>query len=162
MARKVFYSFHYKPDNWRVSQVKNIGTVEGQPLLSANQWEDVAAGGDSKIQRWIDEQMKGKSCNVVLIGSKTAGRKWVEYEISKAWGDGRGVVGIHIHRLFDRNGSAATKGTNPFSLIKMTDGSLMSKWVKAHDPAGLTSKDVYATISNNIGAWVEAAIAARK
>ena len=29
MTRKVFFSFHYKPDNWRASQVRNIGKVEG-------------------------------------------------------------------------------------------------------------------------------------
>lgn len=28
MARRVFYSFHYVPDNWRVSQVRNIGAIE--------------------------------------------------------------------------------------------------------------------------------------
>lgn len=27
--RQIFYSFHYKPDNWRVAQVRNIGSVEG-------------------------------------------------------------------------------------------------------------------------------------
>ena len=36
MARKAFFSFHYQPDNWRVSQVRNIGVIEGnQP---ANFW----------------------------------------------------------------------------------------------------------------------------
>lgn len=28
-----FYSFHYAPDNWRASQVRNIGAVEGKPTL---------------------------------------------------------------------------------------------------------------------------------
>ncbi len=28
MARRVFYSFHYKPDVMRVSQVRNIGALE--------------------------------------------------------------------------------------------------------------------------------------
>lgn len=75
MARRVFYSFHYQNDAWRVQQVKNMGAVEGQPLLSSQKWEDVAKGGDAAIRKWIDDQMKGKSCNVVLIGSKTAGRR---------------------------------------------------------------------------------------
>lgn len=29
MARKVFYSFYYKRDNWRVAQVRNMGVVVG-------------------------------------------------------------------------------------------------------------------------------------
>ena len=27
--RRVFYSFYYKEDSWRASQVRNIGVVEG-------------------------------------------------------------------------------------------------------------------------------------
>ena len=51
MARKVFLSFHYKPDSWRVSQIKSIGKIEGTPLLSSNSWEEVKRGGDNiKIQ----------------------------------------------------------------------------------------------------------------
>ena len=29
MARRTFYSFHYKPDNWRAAQVRNMGVIEG-------------------------------------------------------------------------------------------------------------------------------------
>lgn len=61
MARMVFLSFHYQADSWRVQQIKHIGAIEEQPLLTANQWEDVASGGAAKIQKWIDEQMSGKS-----------------------------------------------------------------------------------------------------
>jgi hypothetical protein len=75
MARKVFHSFHYDRDAWRVSMVKNMGVVEGQPLLSSYQWEEVKKKGDAGIQAWIDDQMKGQSCVVVLIGAQTAGRK---------------------------------------------------------------------------------------
>ena len=58
MARKCFYSFHYKKDNWRVSQVRNIGAVEGSKTVKDNNWEKVTKGGDKKIKEWIDEQMK--------------------------------------------------------------------------------------------------------
>ncbi len=33
MARRCFYSFHYKPDNARAAQVRNIGVIE---LLKAS------------------------------------------------------------------------------------------------------------------------------
>ena len=33
MAHKCFLSFHYKPDNWRVQKVKQMGAIEGQALL---------------------------------------------------------------------------------------------------------------------------------
>ncbi len=34
MARRVFYSFHYVPDCWRTSQVRNIGAIEGNKPAS--------------------------------------------------------------------------------------------------------------------------------
>jgi hypothetical protein len=80
MARKVFYSFHYQPDCVRASQVRNIGIVEGNSPASDNDWESVARGGDSAIQNWIDNQLSGRTCTIVLIGKDTAGRKWIDYD----------------------------------------------------------------------------------
>lgn len=87
MARKCFYSFHYKPDNWRAATVRSIGAIEGNEPAKDNDWESIASGPnqDQKIQAWIAEQMKGRSCTVVLVGSNTANRKWINYEIVKSW-----------------------------------------------------------------------------
>jgi hypothetical protein len=41
MARRIFYSFHYKLDVMRVSQVRNIGTLEGNKPATDNDWETV-------------------------------------------------------------------------------------------------------------------------
>ncbi|MCX6832968.1 MAG: TIR domain-containing protein, partial [candidate division Zixibacteria bacterium] len=68
MARRVFYSFHYKPDSWRASQVRNIGAIEGNLSVSDNDWENITKGGDAKIQQWIDDQLVGRSCTIVLTG----------------------------------------------------------------------------------------------
>ena len=122
MSRKVFYSFDFKADSQRVAKVKNMGVVEGQTILSSNEWEDVEAGGDSAIQAWIDEQMTGKWCVILLIGASTAGRTWVNYEIKKAWADGRGLVGVHIHNSTDLSGGQTAKGRNPFSDFTVGDG----------------------------------------
>jgi hypothetical protein len=99
MARKVFFSFHYKPDHWRASQVRNMGIIEGDAPVSDNDWEKVTKGGDVAIKKWINDQMLGKSCAVVLIGAATAGRKWINYELIKAWDDNKGVFGIHFRFL---------------------------------------------------------------
>ena len=72
MARKVFYSFHYNPDNWRASQVRNIGAIEGNQPAKDNDWETITKGGDKAIEKWIADQMSGRSCVVVLIGAGTA------------------------------------------------------------------------------------------
>jgi hypothetical protein len=160
MARRVFFSFYYDQDSHRVQQVKNMGQLEGQRILSSNDWEEVKQGGDSAIQAWIAEEMKGTSCLVVLIGSYTAGRKWVNHEIKKAWNDGRGVVGVYIHSLKDLNGDQSTKGRNPFNGFTVS-GTNMSSIVKSYDPPYSQSTYVYDYIKENIAAWVEEAIKIR-
>ena len=110
MARRCFYSFHYKPDCHRASQIRQMGVVEGNRPVSDNDWEAVTVGGDVAIEKWITEQMKGKSCVVVLVGVNTAGRKWINREIVKAWDSGMGVVGIRIHGLKNLDGETAGFG----------------------------------------------------
>ena len=160
MARRVFFSFHYKPDNWRASQVRNIGKVEGNSPATDNDWETITKGGDAKIKKWIDDQMKGRSCLVVLAGTKTAGRKWIDYEIQKAWEDGKGVVGIHVNKLKNAKGSTSTKGSNPFGDFTVDDKP-MTQVVKCHTPSGATSTATYNDIADNIEDWIEDAVDAR-
>jgi len=157
MARRVFHSFHYKPDVHRVAQVRNMGVIEGQQLLSSNAWEEVKKGGDSAIKNWIDDQMTGRSCVVVLIGSATAGRKWVNYEIKKGWDLRKGLVGVYIHNLKDLSGNQSSKGANPFDGFNV-DGTSLSSIVKAHNPPSTTSTYVYDHIKGNLEEWVEEAI----
>lgn len=162
MARRAFYSFHYKPDNWRASQVRNIGVIEGNTPVSDNDWEEVKRGGDKAIQKWIDGQLKGRSCTIVLIGEKTAGRKWIRYEIETSWIFGKGVLGIYIHNLKDRNENQSNKGKNPFDAFTMDgDGEKLSSIVKAYDPPYTRSTTVYGYISRNLENWVEEAITIR-
>lgn len=162
MARRAFYSFHYKPDNFRASQVRNMGMIEGNRPCSDNDWETITKGGDETIKKWIAEQLDGKSCVVVLIGSNTAGRKWINYEIVKGWNDRKGVVGIYVHNLQDNNQKQSTKGENPFASITYGDaGKMLSSIVKAYDAPYSASKNVYDHIKTNLADWVEEAIAIR-
>lgn len=163
MAKRVFYSFHYVPDAWRVSQVRNIGTVEDNKPASDNDWETVKKGGEAEIKKWINNQLSGRSCAVVMIGEGTADRKWINYEIDKAWADGKGVFGIHIHKLKNSSGNQASKGSNPFDYCTVpgTTAKLSTK-VKVYDPPGTDSKAAYDHIAANIEAWIDAAVAARK
>ena len=162
MARHVFYSFHYLPDAWRTSQVRNIGVVEGNRPASDNDWETIKKGGDKVIKKWIDDQLNGRSCTVVLIGKETAGRKWITYEIEKSWNDKKGIVGIYVHNLKDSDGRQTTKGGNPFDHLTMKrDEKKMSAIVKAYDPPYSGSKNVYDHISQNLSGWIEEAIRIR-
>ena len=57
MARKAFFSFHFKPDNWRASQVRNAGVLEGNSPVSDNDWEKITNQGDDAIKKWIAGQL---------------------------------------------------------------------------------------------------------
>ena len=160
VTRRTFFSFHYKPDNWRANQVRKMGVVEGNPAVSDNDWEAVTRGGNAAIKRWIDGQMYGKSCVIVLIGNQTSGRKWINYEIGKAWDDGKGLLGIYIHNLKDAHGDQSQEGANPFYRLSV-NGNRLSNIVKAYDPPYKLSKNVYAHIAGNISDWVEEAIRIR-
>jgi hypothetical protein len=156
MARRVFYSFQYKPDNWRVAMVRNIGVIEGNQPAKDNDWESVTSGGDDAIKRWITGQMYGRSCTVVLVGSGTAKRKWIDYEIKKTWDEHMGLVGIHIHGLKDKDGQTAPIGANPFSHI-----GILGQIVKCYNPAGATSAERYDWIKTHLSNAVEEAIKIR-
>lgn len=158
MARRVFYSFHYDLDHWRVQQVVNMGVVDGSPFLTANSWEQVKL--TTGIQKWIDDQLLGRSCTVVLIGNQTAQRDWVQYEIKKSWNSNKGVVGVYIHNLLNNQRMAAYKGSNPFERFYVNQTRL-SNIVKSYDSPGLTSNDVYAYIKDNLPNWVDEAIRIR-
>lgn len=104
MKRQVFFSFHFGNDVWRVGQIRNIGTIEGQELFSDNGWEKVRLKSDPAIKAWIDKELDMRSCVVVLIGSETASRRWVQYEIEQAWKRGKELVGIYINKLKNSKG----------------------------------------------------------
>jgi len=162
MVRRIFYSFHYDPDNWRASQVRNMGVVEGDQPVTDNDWEAVKKGGDAAIERWIDGQLSGKSCCVVLIGSETAGRKWIDYEIYTSWNSKKGVLGIYVHNLKNVAGVQANRGANPFSQIRMQrDNASLSSIVKTYDPPYSDSKQCYDYIKQNLTSWIEEAIRIR-
>jgi hypothetical protein len=158
IKRQVFYSFHYDNDVMRVQLIRNMGALDGNAPVSANEWETIKRNGDKAIQKWIDVNMDYRSCVIVLIGQETANRKWVKSEIQKAWNDRKGLLGIYIHNLRDPRAGTCGQGQNPFTPFTMSDGRQLSDVVKCYNP---NSFDTYNDIQNNIGTWIENAIAQR-
>lgn len=161
--RRVFYSFHYQPDNWRAAQVRNIGVIDGNQPARDNDWESVKKAGNAAIEQWIAAQMHGRSCTVVLTGSATANRKWINHEIVKSWDAGMGVVAIRIHGLKDATGSVAPVGANPLDFITHgKSGKKLSTIAKCYTPTGPTSTERYDWIKRYLADAVEEAIAIRR
>lgn len=158
--RQVFYSFHFVPDCWRAATVRSIGAIEGNRPAPDNDWETIKNGGDVAIEKWIDEQMKYRSCTVVLVGNKTANRKWINHEIVKSWNSGMGVVGIYVHGLKNSKGYITEKGSNPFDYIDFGDKKLSSV-VRCYNPSGNNSKEKYEWISKHLSNAVEEAVRIR-
>ncbi len=161
VKRRVFFCFHYEQDVWRAAQIRNAGTLDGNEPISDNDWEETK-GSEVAIKKWIDDQMHTRSCTVVLIGSHTAGRDWIKYEIEKSWHDGKGLLGIYIHQLLDKDRRPSGQGRNPFDnfTVPAFNGLRisMSSAVPIYNPPYMCSKDVYSYITNNIADWVEEAI----
>ena len=119
MARRVFFSFHYQRDIWRVNQIRSIPNVTGTAAAGfqdASLWEEAKKKGDAAIKKLIDEGLKNTSVTVVCIGAKTAGRKYINYEIEKSIERGNGIVGIQIHHLKNQKGEVDEAGATPSKL----------------------------------------------
>lgn len=155
MVRTAFFSFNYDEDNWRAAQVRNSDVVdsnlETSGFIDGAEWEEVKQGGDEAIEAWIDEQMKGCSVTVLLIGSDSYDRKWIDYEIKESYESGMGIVGVRIHNIKDQDGMTTTPGKNP-----------LNKWSDAETEENLS--EIFQTYNwenddgrQNLKEWIEEA-----
>jgi len=154
MARQTFFSFRYKKDNWRAGIVRNSWVTQDRKasgFFDSAEWEEVKKKNDSAIEKWIDKQLNGTSVTVVLIGSDTAGKKWINYEIKASHKKGNGLLGIYIHQLKDKDGRTTTKGRNPFDdwyINRNGKKIYFSSMYKTYD---WKNDDGY----SNMGDWIE-------
>lgn len=139
MARRVFFSFHYDRDIWRVNQIRNIGEIVGTSAAGFHDcslWEEAKTKGDQAIKDLIDEGLKNTSVTVVCIGAATAGRKYIDYEISQSIARGNGIVGVRIHNLKNKDGETDAAGSVPKKLsdagtpvYTYVDHDTLKKWI---------------------------------
>jgi hypothetical protein len=213
-TNRLFLSFHYQPDSFRVARVKGmrriaaaanskderrlqvgsigiaqlrkhessndptrswkirrwrIGRISAKQTwremdgssFESNDWEKISNTGDEAVKKWINKQMKKAACLVVLIGSQTAGRDWINYEIEHAWAEGKGVLGVYIHKLVGSNGKQAEMGSNPFEYFSIGERGL-SEVVSVYNPPFEESSDVYEYIRRNMDSWIFQAIEIRR
>jgi hypothetical protein len=121
MARRVFFSFHYQRDVWRVNQIRNLHEIIGVAAAGfqdASLWEESKRRGDALIKKMIDNALYNTSVTVVFIGNKTAGRTYINYEIQKSLDRGNGMIGIQIHHLNDSAGNTDLPGSIPTLLTR--------------------------------------------
>ena len=157
MARRVFFSFHYENDVWRASQIRNSWITkpdrETAGFWDAAQWEEVKRKGKAAIENWIDNQLSGTSVTVVLIGTETAGREYVIYEIKKSYMKGNGLLGIHIHNMKNQKGLTSIKGTNPLSNLYVDKAGRKTYLSEIYPTYDWINDDGY----GSLGKWIEQA-----
>jgi electron transfer flavoprotein alpha/beta subunit len=120
MARRVFFSFHYQRDIFRINQIRSIPNVTGcaaAGFQDASLWEEAKKKSDAAIKKLIDEALNNTSVTVVFIGNQTANRKFINYEIQQSIDRGNGIVGIQIAHLKHINGVTDIQGVTPKLLI---------------------------------------------
>ena len=141
MARRVFFSFHYQRDVWRVNQIRNIGEVVGSSAAGfhdASLWEEAKRKGDYAIKALINEGLNNTSVTVVCIGAQSAGRQYINYEISQSIARGNGLLGVRINGLKGKDGLLDGAGTIPSDLViagapiyTYADHASLGRWIEA-------------------------------
>ena len=96
MARRVFFSFHYK-HVWKVNQIRSMPNVTGTAAAGfqdASLWEKAKKIGGSEIRNMIDKGLENTSVTVVLITSGATNRDFINYEIDQSIKRGNGLVAV--------------------------------------------------------------------
>lgn len=138
MARRVFFSFHYK-HVWKVNQIRSMPNIIGTSAAGfqdASLWEEAKRKGDSEIKRMIDNALLNTSVTVVCITYGASNRKYIDYEIDKSLARGNGIVAVQIHHLRDQYGQVGEPGAIPskitskgFRAYKYTTKEALAQWI---------------------------------
>lgn len=145
MARSVYFAFDYEDvKSFRANVVRNSWVMSKYKFKDSSIWEESKEKTVKKIKEIIDDGLKGTSVTCVLIGTGTYDRRYVRYEIVKSLVIGKGLLGVGINWIKDKNGDTKLlPGNNPFEYLKVAisdDGSTLSffeykngTWIPFHD-----------------------------
>src|ERR1700685_451964 len=127
MARKTFFSFHYKADVTRAWVVRNSwvtkvaqGTREDAGFFDSSVFEASQRESDESLKRFLREGLNGTTVTCVLVGAETCLRRWVRYEIFRSFMRGNGLLAIRIHTIGSLHSPPTVSGDNPFECVAFT------------------------------------------
>ena len=156
--RKVFFSFEYEHDVWRSMVVRNSWVLQGREaaeFVDKAEFEKIKGRGDAAVKSWINNQLRGTSVTVVLVGKYTCSSQWVQYEIGQSIHIGHGLLGIDISKIRDipkRNTTSCcgwnSKDYSFYSWSEDNRRNNMGKWIEqAAKDAGHLRKNGLRSIS---------------
>ncbi|MDR3213647.1 MAG: TIR domain-containing protein [Azoarcus sp.] len=140
MAKRVFFSFHYKDVvDFRANVVRNHWMTkpdrESRGYYDASIWESARKQGDIALKRLINDGLEQTSNTCVLIGSQTFERPWVRYELLKSFKKGNHIFGVHINSIRAKDGTTKNKGANPLEYVAVSysdSGLTATLWEKTN------------------------------
>ena len=158
MARRVYFAFHYQNDISRVNVVRNSWLThpnrETSGFFDSSLWEKAKKSGDSAIKRMIQDGLNGTSVTAFLLGSQTAWRPWVRYELEESYNRGNGMLAIRINGIKNLQGLTSVGSPNIFETFWTTNAlgqrQFFNSLYRIYD---WVLDDGY----NNLGSWVQQA-----
>ena len=124
MARRTFFSFHYRPDVTRAYVVRNSwvtravhGDREGAGFFDGSVFEANQREDPESLKRFLREGLGNTSVTCVLVGAETCLRRWVRYEILRSFITGNGLLAVRVHGIESLHTAASAEGVNPFDCL---------------------------------------------
>ena len=163
MARRTFFSFHYKPDvtrAWvvRYSWVTRVaqGEREDAGFFDSSVFEAKQRESDDVLKMFLREGLKNSTVTCVLVGAETTLRRWVRYEIMRSFVRNNGLLAIRIHSIADLDRNTCACGSNPFDALAFAveNNRLSFKeyintgWQPARDVGSMPLDDVAYDLGN--------------
>ena len=81
------------------------------------EFEQIKRKGNQAVFNWIDKQLEGTPVTVVLLGSETLNRSFVQYKICQSLKKGNAVIGVYIHGIRDMRTLKCSSKANVYSII---------------------------------------------
>lgn len=113
VRRKVFISYHHHGDQNYYDEFSRVFHDNYEIIMDNSLERKIDSDNVEYVMRKIrDEYLRGSSCTVVLCGSGTWGRKFVDWEIKGTLDKQHGLVGVYLpasapyplpYRLFDNS-----------------------------------------------------------
>lgn len=144
---------HYYADDQHVQSLKAKLKDKGYDVknysVDSTKHKDGRTPSDAVIKRYLDIRIKASSTVICLLGPDTHTRPWVNYEIRKAYLEGKKIIGLYTHgntdnvqlpEAFKKYGTS-TLGAN--SIEKL--GEIISGKNTFENASGNTAKPLYKT-----------------
>lgn len=121
MARRTFFSFHYKPDVMRAWIARNSwvtkvaqGDRASAGFFDSSVFEKSKKESDEALKTFLRNGLNNTTVTCVLVGEHTTLRRWVRYEIFRSFMRGNGLLAVQINTIPAPNNPPTPAGSNPF------------------------------------------------